>query len=577
MSNINLKISFRRILQTALKLLTLLLLCQPVYAGEASRLRAECINCVASFDYVQLATKGQALVEVAKKEGDQLSLGYAYYCLGVMHLNTGKGALCKQEYDKALDISRRVKSDSLAAITMTGLGIYEASVNANLYVAQYYFQQALQACQRCNFQKQRDGLYINLAQLASEQNDTTGLKYALTAYNESVKQNNNYGMRLAATVIAKLYNIMNKQDLALEWTNRAIDVNSTNGYASVSDLYALKSNILMDQGHLKEAQIYAEKAISSLKNADVLDWPATYLQMANVLNKMGDYAKSNSYLTQGLSYAEQAKTLDYRISIYRLFSENYEKLGDHENAVSYLTKAQDLESKTTAANREHMANERQLIIEVAEKDKSVALSEAKARQQLIISIGLGIGVLLAIAICIIIWYNNRRRHRLYQNIVRRNKEAIERERELKERLAEANETISNATSSNDDVQKAVTINEDKVDMIYDSLVHLMEDEKIYKDNQLTRDTLADKLGTNRTYLTRVVSERSGMNIPTFINHYRIEEAVRILSDKDNMDYPLKQLYSDLGFSSLSTFYKLFQTHVGMSPSAYRKSVQEVED
>lgn len=61
-----------------------------------------------------------------------------------------------------------------------------------------------------------------------------------------------------------------------------------------------------------------------------------------------------------------------------------------------------------------------------------------------------------------------------------------------------------------------------------------------------------------------------MNYLQFVNSYRINEAVRILSDPEQTEYPLKQLWSDLGFNSATTFYKLFQKEVGITPSVYRK-------
>lgn len=36
----------------------------------------------------------------------------------------------------------------------------------------------------------------------------------------------------------------------------------------------------------------------------------------------------------------------------------------------------------------------------------------------------------------------------------------------------------------------------------------MREEKIYKDNSITKDKIADLLGTNRTYLSRIINEQS---------------------------------------------------------------------
>ena len=49
----------------------------------------------------------------------------------------------------------------------------------------------------------------------------------------------------------------------------------------------------------------------------------------------------------------------------------------------------------------------------------------------------------------------------------------------------------------------------------------------------------------------------------------IQEAAAILSDP-SVDTPIKAVASGLGFTSISTFYRLFQAIKGTSPSQYRK-------
>lgn len=103
----------------------------------------------------------------------------------------------------------------------------------------------------------------------------------------------------------------------------------------------------------------------------------------------------------------------------------------------------------------------------------------------------------------------------------------------------------------------------------------MTDEQIYRDPLLTKEKTADMLGTNRTYLSQVINEQTNKNFTQYINEYRIYEAVRILSDPQNTQ-PLKALSVELGFNSMTTFYKLFQQQTGMTPAQYRKQVNELE-
>ena len=63
-----------------------------------------------------------------------------------------------------------------------------------------------------------------------------------------------------------------------------------------------------------------------------------------------------------------------------------------------------------------------------------------------------------------------------------------------------------------------------------------------------------------------------MGFNHYVNRFRIEEAIRLLSDPEH-DVQLKALVYDLGFSSPTTFYSLFRALVGMTPSQYRSTIE----
>ena len=59
-----------------------------------------------------------------------------------------------------------------------------------------------------------------------------------------------------------------------------------------------------------------------------------------------------------------------------------------------------------------------------------------------------------------------------------------------------------------------------------------------------------------------------------LNIYRINEAIRLLSDPET-DLPLKAVAAEVGFNSMSTFYKIFQNTVGVPPKQYRNKVMSM--
>lgn len=103
---------------------------------------------------------------------------------------------------------------------------------------------------------------------------------------------------------------------------------------------------------------------------------------------------------------------------------------------------------------------------------------------------------------------------------------------------------------------------------------LMAEDKLYKDSSLTVATVAEKLGTNRTYLSRTINESTGKTFNQIVNNYRIKEAISLISDVES-DMPLKQVCSESGFSSTSTFYSLFQNFTGLTPAKYRSQIKNL--
>ena len=97
---------------------------------------------------------------------------------------------------------------------------------------------------------------------------------------------------------------------------------------------------------------------------------------------------------------------------------------------------------------------------------------------------------------------------------------------------------------------------------------LMLDPAVYTDNLITKEKIARMLGTNRTYISRLVNERYGMTFTRYINSLRIKEAVRRLSDPADST-SLKDLADMLGFNSMTTFYSQFNACTGMTPASFR--------
>lgn len=226
---------------------------------------------------------------------------------------------------------------------------------------------------------------------------------------------------------------------------------------------------------------------------------------------------------------------------------------------------------------ERLSYEQDAMHELEQKEAEAKIKQEQIAAQRQFLIMLGIVVIILIVLLVFIYISSRKRKRLYKQIVKQNNLSIARQEMLQTVIEDLNKQLSEQGKTEEEEKETKSLGNEKIDTLYTKLCSLMDNERLYAEAQLTREKVAERLCTNRTYLTTVIKEKTGMSFLQFINTYRINDAIRILSDKEKMDYPLKQIWYDLGFSSASTFFKLFQQTVGITPSAYRKQVIEVND
>lgn len=94
-----------------------------------------------------------------------------------------------------------------------------------------------------------------------------------------------------------------------------------------------------------------------------------------------------------------------------------------------------------------------------------------------------------------------------------------------------------------------------IDYIYDNL-----------HEPLTVNLLAEVVGLNRTYLSKLFAKETGSTIRSFINNARIRTAENLLK---YTDHSLSEISFALGFSSQSAFISVFKKINGSTPRDFR--------
>jgi AraC-like DNA-binding protein len=106
------------------------------------------------------------------------------------------------------------------------------------------------------------------------------------------------------------------------------------------------------------------------------------------------------------------------------------------------------------------------------------------------------------------------------------------------------------------------------------LKEISKTEKIYLNPDLTLPGLAQKLGTNRSYLSKVINKEHHLNFNQFVNKHRVEEAAGMLQSENFRDLTVKDIGDKCGFSNHNSFIRWFKEYFGLTPGSYRKQKTE---
>ena len=98
----------------------------------------------------------------------------------------------------------------------------------------------------------------------------------------------------------------------------------------------------------------------------------------------------------------------------------------------------------------------------------------------------------------------------------------------------------------------------------------MQHEKPWLDPDLSLEQLAGGIGQKPRLLSVVINETLGQNFFDFINHYRIDEAKRLLTNPVDRKITVSEVLYQVGFNSKSSFNTLFKKYTGLTPTAFRR-------
>ena len=106
----------------------------------------------------------------------------------------------------------------------------------------------------------------------------------------------------------------------------------------------------------------------------------------------------------------------------------------------------------------------------------------------------------------------------------------------------------------------------------ENLLHLFANEKIYKENNISLDMVAQRLNTTRHNASQIINEHFKVSFHEFVNTYRIKEAKKLLLDEKKQRLNIINIAYEVGYNNKVTFNKAFKKDTQLTPSQYQKRV-----
>ena len=509
-----------------------------------------------------LASKSHAVLRLGEREERARLYGLMY--TGHV-LARQKDDSVKWYYGEARQLAERLEDYRALAAIYNALAIYTSEMDMNYLSGLSYFMQALEYAEKSSDGQSYPVILNNLAMAYYLRNDSNGLKYSLEAVEIGQKNDDQFLIYSGSFVTAYMYYLLEDYVAALGYIEQALKTGGD--WIEYAEAYTLYANILVRLGREQEAEGFYRLSLEHIgeESSNTL----AYLNYGGYLISKGEPTAAIDILSNGMAFIDRRNNAFYRYWLYEKLSEAHAAAGDYEQALFYFRLYHSEFVNIFDVERERAISELHVQYETEKQkrefhEKEVALLRQRQKTNITLCITLFfVGVLSVLIV------GQRRKNRRYRQIVQQQYDLIEKEKQL-ERFA-ASELVKSKPCSTETMGESVN---DRERELFIRTERLMKNEHCYRDRNLTIESLAERLSTNRTYLSKAINQQSGKSFSQYINSYRIDAARHMLSDADN-DIQIKELAYALGFSTPETFSASFRKAVGIVPSKFREEMRKM--
>lgn len=393
-------------------------------------------------------------------------------------------------------------------------------------------------------------------------------------YNLSHELADSTSIYLSSARLAIFHFYADSIEQALKYMNEArVVAHERNMYERMQYMCSFIGELYTKIGDTENARLYYEMSLIDIPETPAYERLYAHFTYVKQHAVAGRYPEALAALDKMEAVYRQAPIRTFFPYILDLRAYVYECTGRYKEAVALQHQISDMRDSLAQENAEQALRTLELKNELKRNEDLLNKQQIDLmnEERMLIILRCILALLVLTLIYVIIGI--RRRNRNHKEIVERQLSKIKYEQRLRAELEEAHRKLAETAKTGEEQKySGSSLTEEQGNQLFQQLDALMHEQQIFTDQYLSIDTVAERLGTNRTYLSKVVNKITGDSFPQYVNRYRAEMAMQLLSDPNNHD-SLKEIATQVGLNPGTTFNTVFKKQVGVAPSVFRENVQ----
>lgn len=449
----------------------------------------------------------------------------------------------------------------VGAILVNVRGLYAIKSGLDYRTALKYYHQGLEYTERTHNVDNRISFLTNIVNIYYLISDRHGLVYAEQARElAGTCPCTPFSLCMVQVAMAQMLSLDARNEEALRYVEQARELALVYNYRSFfASICLIQANIHAEMGQVSQAEELFEEAGRYLPDSEqsVTTW--YYL-------RYGDFRRTTGRMDQAMKLYRAGMINSFRFNSLEFRKELLERMVDVcLQTADFGVRLQSLQEHLDSIPSERNVQEFHDLERRYQRQKyeleiqTERLARARAERRTT-------RILAVVSVCLVLFVSGIvllvRRNRMYRILVAQNQNCF--------RQMAAIDYVQTQISA----AAAAGCCDDRDLLLFSQIEALMKTKKIFKENDLSLEKLSEYVGSNRNYVSRAINRYAGQSFHNYVNMYRINEAISIITRSGKGEILLKALSIELGFSSLSVFSKAFVKRTGVAPTIYIKELHK---